>query len=59
MYNYFLKVHCFIHRLEVLRSGALLVSSVREFQVEIDKYWKVLSPKVVVATLGTMSFLTP
>ena len=56
MCNHFLKVNCFIHRLKVLRSGALLVSSDRAFQVEIDRYWKVLSSKVVVtlSTLGTM-----
>ena len=59
IYNYFLKVNCFLHRLKVLRSVALLVASDRELQVEIAKYWKVLGPKVVVATLGTMSFYSP
>jgi len=53
VYNHFLKVNCFIHRLKVFRSGALLVSSGGEFQVEIAKYRKVFSPKEVVATFGT------
>ena len=43
VYNYFLKVNCFIHHLKVFRSGALLVSSGRDFQVEIAKYLSVWS----------------
>ena len=38
IYNYFLKVNCFLRRLKVLRSVALLVASDRELQVEIAKY---------------------